>query len=271
MSDAPSDPPAMPASTGEFAARLASRLCHDFISPASAIISGLDLLEDPNSKDLQAEALSLIASSAKKLVDMLTFARAAYGGSASLETFESGQLEALARNVFDHVRPELDWAIAPQTFDKTTANPVFDASTNQYCPAEGPATHSTALGIDDYGAVSGSPAGHDGLLDVFGSSAKFALLTSDQAFATGTTAAAGYSFGATATAPWGTIASWCFSRIVTPTFQEHNFATALAALIRLMISRSSSASSRSRVLMESRAAASPRHQTRKMTSSEYRK
>ncbi len=126
MSDAPSDPPAMPASTGEFAARLASRLCHDFISPASAIISGLDLLEDPNSKDLQAEALSLIASSAKKLVDMLTFARAAYGGSASLETFESGQLEALARNVFDHVRPELDWAIAPQTFDKTTARTLLN-------------------------------------------------------------------------------------------------------------------------------------------------
>ena len=28
----------------ELAARLAARLCHDFISPASAIVSGIDLI-----------------------------------------------------------------------------------------------------------------------------------------------------------------------------------------------------------------------------------
>jgi histidine phosphotransferase ChpT len=133
MSESPSraeapEPEAVsaPTSAGEFAARLASRLCHDFISPASAIISGLDLLEDPNSRDLQEEAMSLIASSARKLVDMLTFARAAYGGSSAQESFESGQLETLARSVFDHVRPELDWAVAPHSFDKTAARTLLN-------------------------------------------------------------------------------------------------------------------------------------------------
>jgi histidine phosphotransferase ChpT len=122
----PELPPAASPSAGEFAARLASRLCHDFISPASAIVSGLDLLDDPNGKDLQEEAMALIASSSKKLVDMLTFARAAYGGSASAESFESGQLETLARSVFDHIRPDLDWAIAPQTFDKAAARVLLN-------------------------------------------------------------------------------------------------------------------------------------------------
>ena len=46
----------------EFASLLASRLCHDFISPASAIVSGLDLLEDPDSADMRDDAMALIAS-----------------------------------------------------------------------------------------------------------------------------------------------------------------------------------------------------------------
>lgn len=117
----PAETPAGPPTPGEFAARLASRLCHDFISPASAIVSGLDLLEDPNAQDMQAEAMELIANSAKKLVAMLTFARTAYGGSAAAETFETGQLEALAASVFEHVRADLDWQVASQTFGKSAA------------------------------------------------------------------------------------------------------------------------------------------------------
>ncbi|MGZ3299264.1 MAG: hypothetical protein ACXU8O_09630, partial [Asticcacaulis sp.] len=31
----------------ELATQLVAKLCHDFISPAGAIMSGLDLLEDP--------------------------------------------------------------------------------------------------------------------------------------------------------------------------------------------------------------------------------
>ena len=53
----------------EFASLLASRLCHDFISPASAISSGLDLLDDPSAQDMREEAMGLITSSAKKLAD----------------------------------------------------------------------------------------------------------------------------------------------------------------------------------------------------------
>ena len=49
----------------ELAARLASKLCHDFISPAGAIVSGLDLLDDPSAKDMREEAMGLIASSAQ--------------------------------------------------------------------------------------------------------------------------------------------------------------------------------------------------------------
>jgi histidine phosphotransferase ChpT len=63
----------------ELAAYLAGRMCHDFISPASAIVSGLDLLEDPSAQDMREEAMSLVSTSARKLADLLQFSRVAFG------------------------------------------------------------------------------------------------------------------------------------------------------------------------------------------------
>src|ERR1700761_7237232 len=83
----PADPVAdaavEPVSPAELAAHLAARMCHDYISPAGAIISGLDLLEDPTAQDMTEEAMKLIASSAKKLVDHLAFDRVALGSSTA--------------------------------------------------------------------------------------------------------------------------------------------------------------------------------------------
>ncbi|MEK0086225.1 histidine phosphotransferase, partial [Geminicoccaceae bacterium SYSU G07066] len=81
----------------ELAAFLAARMCHDFISPASAIVSGLDLLDDPSAQDMRDEAMGLIATSARKLADLLAFCRVAFGASASAETFDVRDLEKLAR------------------------------------------------------------------------------------------------------------------------------------------------------------------------------
>ena len=69
---------AAPVRTAEVAAYLAARMCHDFISPASAIASGLDLLEDPSAQDMREEAMALIAASARKLADQLSFCRVAF-------------------------------------------------------------------------------------------------------------------------------------------------------------------------------------------------
>lgn len=73
------------------------------------------------------------------------------------------------------------------------------------CPGEGPATHSLAWGVDGNGTASQKPYGLDGLIDVFGPSAKFALLTTDAVLNKGATAAAGYSYASEMTSAWGTI------------------------------------------------------------------
>ncbi len=112
----------------ELAAYLAARMCHDFISPASAISSGLDLLDDPSAQDMREEAMGLITSSAKKLADLLSFCRVAFGASASAETFDVRDLEKLAQGVFAHMRAELAWAVDTPAVNKPAARTLLNLS-----------------------------------------------------------------------------------------------------------------------------------------------
>jgi histidine phosphotransferase ChpT len=132
MTDMP-EPPTATATTpvyraAEIAAYLAARMCHDFISPASAIVSGLDLLEDPSAQDMRDDAMSLISASAHKLAEQLAFSRVAFGASASAETFDVRDLEKLTRGVFGHMRAELDWTVESPSVNKPTARALLNLS-----------------------------------------------------------------------------------------------------------------------------------------------
>jgi histidine phosphotransferase ChpT len=118
--------PARPTTQAELAAHLAGRLCHDLISPVSAIVSGLDLLEDPSAQDMRDDAMNLIAQSARKLASALSFARVAYGSSSSAETFDPRDLETLTRGVFSHVRADLDWAVQADRLEKPPARALLN-------------------------------------------------------------------------------------------------------------------------------------------------
>jgi histidine phosphotransferase ChpT len=110
----------------ELAAYLAARMCHDFISPASAIVSGLDLLDDPSAQDMRDEAMGLIRTSAAKLAGLLSFSRVAFGASASAETFDPRDLAALAQGVFQHMRAELDWNVEAKSVNKPAARTLLN-------------------------------------------------------------------------------------------------------------------------------------------------
>ena len=112
--------------TAEVAAYLAARMCHDFISPASAIVSGLDLLEDPTAKDMAEDAMGLITGSARKLADLLAFTRVAFGASASAETFDPRELHKLAAGLFNHMRAELEWRVDAPTLNKPAARTLMN-------------------------------------------------------------------------------------------------------------------------------------------------
>ena len=113
-------------SQADLAAHLAGRLCHDLISPVSAIVSGLDLLDDPSAQDMREDAMNLIAQSSRKLAAVLSFARVAYGSSTSAETFDPRDLEALTKGIFSHVRAQLDWAVGEERLHKSIARALMN-------------------------------------------------------------------------------------------------------------------------------------------------
>ena len=134
MSDLSASPPedarrdAPAPRTAEVAAFLAARMCHDFISPVSAMVSGLDLLDDPAAQDMREEAMGLIGASARKLADLLGFCRVAFGASASAEVFDSRELGRLAEGLFRHIRAELDWQVAAPALAKPAARALLNLS-----------------------------------------------------------------------------------------------------------------------------------------------
>lgn len=111
----------------ELATQMVAKLCHDFISPAGAIISGLDLLEDPSAQDMKQEALNLISASAKKLVALVYFARVAFGAATTSEAFSAGQLNKILVDVYSSMRAELDFRIEPEViFEKPASRALLN-------------------------------------------------------------------------------------------------------------------------------------------------
>lgn len=111
----------LPVDGQELAAYVAAKLCHDFISPAGAISSGLDLMNDPAAQDMRDDALGLIEQSARKLVALVHFARVAFGAATTSERFTAGELQGLVSGMTEGGRAVLDWRIDGGDFSKPQA------------------------------------------------------------------------------------------------------------------------------------------------------
>jgi len=125
MTDAALSPasqsPDLPVDGAELAAYVAAKLCHDFISPSGAIVSGLDLLNDPSAQDMRDDALALIDQSARKMVALVHFARVAFGAATTSERFTARELEGLVSGLTEGGRAALEWRIQDMEFSKPQA------------------------------------------------------------------------------------------------------------------------------------------------------
>jgi histidine phosphotransferase ChpT len=98
----------------DLAALLCSRVCHDLISPAGAIVNGLEVLEDKGSdEETKTFALDLIKKSAKTASARLQFCRLAFGaaGSAGAQ-IDLGDAQAMARGFIEDDKTKLTWSLA---------------------------------------------------------------------------------------------------------------------------------------------------------------
>ncbi|KQS53743.1 histidine phosphotransferase [Brevundimonas sp. Leaf363] len=126
----------------DLAALVAAKLCHDFISPAGAIVSGLDLLDDPSAADMRDDALSLIRQSATKLTALVQFARVAFGAATTAERFTGETLKELVAGLTEGGRASLAWVLEETDFSKPAARTLVNLAylTHAALPTGGEAT-----------------------------------------------------------------------------------------------------------------------------------
>ena len=90
---------------------VASKVCHDFMGPMTALMRGLELLKESGAAQKDAEALSLLETGVHKAQAKLDFYRHAFGGalgSADAELRLSAGRPA-AESVFSTFKAKLVW------------------------------------------------------------------------------------------------------------------------------------------------------------------
>lgn len=87
---------------------LASRICHDLISPVGAINNGIELLEEMGAQ-IGEEAVRLIGHSAEQASRRLRLFRLAYGGAGADKNLTCTDVLATARDYIAGSRVTLEW------------------------------------------------------------------------------------------------------------------------------------------------------------------
>ena len=98
---------------------LSSRICHDLISPVSAVNNGLEILAEENDEEMREAAMGLVQSSAAAASAKLQFMRIAFGVAGSMaETIPLDEAKALAEGLTKGTQVSLDWRAGEVMLDK---------------------------------------------------------------------------------------------------------------------------------------------------------
>lgn len=93
-------------------AYIASKVCHDLVSPLSSVVSAIDLLDDPNDSEMREQADLLLRQGARDASDRLQFLRYAFGsmglndGAADIHEAKSVTEKFVATH-----KPSVEWDI----------------------------------------------------------------------------------------------------------------------------------------------------------------
>ena len=111
------------------AALMCSRVCHDLISPVSALNNGIEVLNEDDDPEMRDHALSLIEMSGQQASAKLQFARLAFGASS----FAADDLPFTeAQKVLDALlasdKLKTKWVDAERTVDKSIIKILMNLS-----------------------------------------------------------------------------------------------------------------------------------------------
>ena len=104
----------------ELIALIASRICHDLVSPVGAIANGIEILEeDTDDEEIRDSALELIAGSALQASRRLSYCRLALGAGGGPEAvLDSVEVVRVATDFLEGGRVSLEWRDYPPSLPR---------------------------------------------------------------------------------------------------------------------------------------------------------
>lgn len=93
-------------------AYIASRICHDLVSPVSSVTNALDLMSEPGNDEMQEQANDLLHDGAEKAACRIQFLRYAYGSiGLSAGAADIHQAKTITEDFVKGHRPSVEWDI----------------------------------------------------------------------------------------------------------------------------------------------------------------
>ena len=135
------------------AALLCARICHDLVSPVSALGAAIEVLDDPDNLDMREDAMDLIRSSSKAAAAKLQFLRLAFGaGGSAPGIIGSGELRKLVTGVYGESKAEIVWKVAPDGLNKPAARLLLNLTMLAFQSV--PRGGTVSIGATDQGGVT---------------------------------------------------------------------------------------------------------------------
>src|SRR3546814_261128 len=111
----------------DFASMLASRLCHDLLSPVGAFANGLELLADEKDPEMRARCIDLLEQSARTSAAKLKFFRLAFGSAGGFgEAVPPGEAKAAIEGIMADRPITLNWMIGDEPLPKPAVKIILN-------------------------------------------------------------------------------------------------------------------------------------------------
>ena len=99
------------------AAFIASRICHDLISPVASVNSALELLAEPGDADMKAQAESLLHNGAESAGARIQLLRYAFGSAGLSDTAaDRHEVRQIVEGFMKSHKPSVEWEIDTEHF-----------------------------------------------------------------------------------------------------------------------------------------------------------
>lgn len=113
----------------DFASMLASRLCHDLLSPVGAFANGLELLGDEQDPEMRARCVELLEQSARSSANKLKFFRLAFGSAGGFgELIPADEAKSAICGIIGDRAIELNWMIGSDPLPKPAVKIILNLS-----------------------------------------------------------------------------------------------------------------------------------------------